>query len=87
MGSMNRRLERLEDAAREAAAAEVRAAWRALGDEEMALLVAPYFHKREPTPKERAAEECVRGVWPERLIARAVGHREESNGIVAAGVG
>ena len=42
----------------------------------MALLVAPHFHKREPTPRERAAEERARGVWPERLIARAIGHRE-----------
>ena len=41
MGSMNRRLELLEDASRESAAADVRAAWMGLADEEMALLVAP----------------------------------------------
>jgi hypothetical protein len=63
-------LERLEDAARESAAAEVRAAWRALGDEEVALLVAPYYHGRAPTPRERAAEERARGAWPDEEVGR-----------------
>ena len=73
---MNRRLELLEDASRESAAADVRAAWRALGDEEMAFLVVPHFHGREPRSRERAAEERARGIWPEELIARAVGYRD-----------
>ena len=73
---MSRRLELLEDASRESAAAEIRRAWMGLADEEMALLLAPYFHEREPTLEERALEERARGAWPEELIARAIGHRE-----------
>ena len=72
---MSRRVELLEDASRESAAAEIRRAWMGLADEEMALLLAPYFHGREPTPEELEAHERGREVWPERLIARAIGHR------------
>ena len=70
------RLGRLEEASRETAAAKVRVAWMGLADEEMALLLAPYFHEREPTLEERALEERTRSAWPEELIARAIGHHE-----------
>ncbi len=72
---VRRRLDRLEEAAREQATAEVRQALRALADEEMALLVAPYFHKREPTRAEQAMHEKARPFMSEELIARAIDYR------------
>lgn len=77
MGSIGRRLERLEDRDRETAAAEVRRAWDRLSDEEMALVLGPYRHGREPTAEESAAEERFRRAVPEALIARAIGYSEE----------
>ena len=67
MRSMSRRLELLEDTSRESAAAEIRRVWMGLADEEMALLLAPYFHGRELTSRVRAAELRTRAAGIERL--------------------
>lgn len=77
MGGVSRRLERLEDLARDRAVGELRRAWASLTDEEVALVMAPYADGiREPTPKEREMEEKVRVSMPEELIAQALGLTE-----------
>ena len=77
MGGVSRRLERLEDFARDRAVGELRRAWASLTDEEVALVMAPYADGiREPTPEERKIEEKARAAMPEELIARAIGLTE-----------
>jgi hypothetical protein len=87
MGSVGRRLERLEGASRESAAARVRRAWDSLTDAEIAALLAPYVGaeelpdgtvrlSREPSPEGLAAKEKLEGAAPEELLERAIGHTE-----------
>ncbi|MEJ7815479.1 MAG: hypothetical protein WKF53_09930 [Rubrobacter sp.] len=77
MGSIGSRLRTLEDHSREQAAAEVRRAWEELTDDRMALVLAPFHFRREPTPEEAAAEEEFREAVPELLIVSAIGYRED----------
>ena len=74
MGNLGIRLARLEDRSRERAVEELRRAWRALTDKEVALLLAPYVDGiREPMPEERQIDEKLRALVPEELIALAIG--------------
>jgi hypothetical protein len=74
MGNLGRRLDALEGHSRAQAAAEVRRAWETLTDEEWALILAPFYFGRAPTPQESAAEASFLREVPEALIARAVGY-------------
>ena len=76
MGSIGRRLGNLEETSRQNAVAEIRRAWREMSDEEMALVLGPYYFGREPTAEEAQAADGSRAKLPEDLIARAVGYRE-----------
>lgn len=77
MGSVSRRLERLEDDAQDRARVELRRAWNSFTDRELAMLLAPYADGiREPTPEERGMEEKARAAMPEELIDRAAGLTE-----------
>ncbi len=77
MGSVGRRLEALEGHSRAQATAEVRRAWEGLTDGELALILAPFYFGREPTPEEKAAEEKANEMMPEGRIKQAVGYFEE----------
>jgi hypothetical protein len=72
---VERRLEDLEEIDRERATAEVRRAWDRLSDEELALVLAPYYFDRDPTPEEGAAEALISATVSEDLIARSIGYR------------
>jgi hypothetical protein len=61
MGSIENRLKRLEDSSREGAVEDLKRAWAALTDEELALVLCPYVEKRSDRSE---AEE---------LIGRAIG--------------
>jgi hypothetical protein len=87
MGSLGRRLCRLEGLSREDAVAELRRAWANLTDEEIGLILAPCIgaeklpdgrvrRLRERTPEEREVEEKARATMPEELISRAIGRTE-----------
>ncbi len=77
MGSVGKRLLRLEELSRERAIAQLRGAWASLTDEEIALVLAPYSDgRRTPTPEERAVAEKMRAFAPEELIASAIGLTE-----------
>ena len=77
MGSINRRLQTLEENSREQATAEVRRAWDRTPDKEVALILAPFHFGRDPTLEEAAAQEQAQEAMPEALIARAVGYSED----------
>jgi len=90
MGCVGRRLERLEGASRESAAARVRRAWDSLTDAEIAVLLAPSVGavelpdgtvclSHEPTPEGLAAKGKLEGAAPEGLLARAIGRTEATS--------
>lgn len=76
MAGVGRRLERLEEFSRRSAAAGIRRAWGEASDEEMALVLGPYYFGREPTAEESGVSDSIRARMPEDLIARAVGYRD-----------
>lgn len=79
MGSVGKRLEKLEDLSRDRAVGELRRAWASLTDEEVAELLSPYADwtpNSEPNPEERELEKRARGAMPEELIARAIGLKD-----------
>ena len=79
MGSLGRRLGRLEGLSREDAVAELRRAWASLTDEEVAELLSPYADwtpVSHPNPQERELERRARAAMPEELISRAIGRTE-----------
>lgn len=87
MGSIGNRVTRLEERYRGQAVEDLRQAWDALADEEVALLLDPYTDvevlpdgelrfAREPTPAQRRLSASMRDAAPEELIARAIGFTE-----------
>ena len=74
MGIIENWLRRLEGSSRENAVKELKRAWAALTDEEVALVLCPYVEKRsDRSEAEERAEEKVRASMPEELIAAAIG--------------
>jgi hypothetical protein len=76
LAGIGRRLERLEESSRRSAAADVRLAWEAMSDEEIALVLGPHYFRREPTAEEAEAADRFSTRMPDDLIDRAVGYRE-----------
>lgn len=79
MGSVSKRLDRLEENSRDRAATELRRAWASLTDKEVADLLAPYADwtsVSHPNPQGRVLEKRARAAMPEELIARAIGLTE-----------
>ena len=79
MGSVSRRLAKLEEVSQDRATAELRRAWASLTDEEVATVLAPHAkwtHTGEPTEEEKELRERTRAAMPEELIAAAIGLTE-----------
>ena len=74
--SIDKRLEALEDLSREQAAAEIRRAWDQLADRDIALIVAPFHFRREPTPEEASVTAAFREVVTEDLLAQAINYNK-----------
>jgi hypothetical protein len=74
VGRIGRRLTQLEDSSRERAVGELKRAWAALTDEELALVFLPYVEERSGRSEaEKRVVEKARTYMPEELIAVAIG--------------
>ncbi len=79
MVSVNNRLTRLEQDAKDLAAVELRRKWASLTDKEVAELLAPYADWspiNDTKPQEREIEKKLRALMPEELIATALGLKD-----------